>query len=216
MVDIIKAQREQMRIWRNDNRKFREALFACLVQFKPKVCLEIGTHLGQSTEVFQNYFDEYQPDGIVVTVDIHKYKDIESKNVKQLIVHPHVNNSSDWHYVKNEELLDHNVDSVVKNTELIKESIRNFSANQFDFCFLDGDHQRESVIKDFAISRSLLKEPQYILFDDTEDDGGGHDSVDVYNEIVAEEKYNIYDFSKEWNVYCGCALIWNKKTPTVR
>ena len=216
MVDILKMQAEQARLFRNQNRQFREALFSSLVHLKPKYCLEIGTHIGQSTEVFQKYFDEHQPDGVVVTVDIHKYKNIESKNVKQLIVHPHVNNSADWHYVKNEELLDHNVDSVVKNTELIKESIRNFSATQFDFCFLDGDHQRESVIKDFAISRSLLKEPQYILFDDTEDDGGGHDSVDVYNEIVAEEKYNIYDFSKEWNVYCGCALIWNKKTPTVQ
>jgi|TARA_R110000751_G_scaffold291187_4_gene398040 predicted O-methyltransferase YrrM len=216
MVDIIKIQAEQASLFKNENRQFRKALFSSLVHLKPKYCLEIGTHIGQSTEVFQKYFDEYQPDGIVVTVDIHKYKDVESKNVKQLIVHPHVNNSSDWHYVNNEELLDHNVDSVVKNTELIRESIRNLSENQFDFCFLDGDHQRESVMKDFAISRNLLTEPQYILFDDTEDDGGGHDSVKIYEEIVAEEKYNVYDFSKEWDVYCGCALMWNKKTPTVR
>ena len=211
--DIIQANAEQAHAWRNEQRRFRDALFSCLVRLKPKYCLEIGTHLGQSTEVFQKYFDEHQPDGVVVTVDIHSYKDLELKNAKQLIVHPHVNNSSDWHYVKNEELLDHDVDSVVKNTELIRESIRNFSASQFDFCFLNGDHQRESVIKDFAISRNLLAEPQYILFDDTEDDGGGHDSVKVYEEMVAEEKYNIYDFSKEWDTYCGCALIWNKKTP---
>ena len=203
MIDIIKAHAEQVRMWRNENRKFREALFGCLLQLKPKYCLEIGTHLGQSTEVFQKYFDEHEPDGVVVTVDIHKYKELDLKNAKQLIVHPHVDNSSDWHYVKNEELLDHNVDSVAKN----------LPESKFDFCFLDGDHQRDSVIKDFAIARNLLKEPQYILFDDTEDDGGGHDSVKVYEEIVAEEKYNVYDFSKEWDVYCGCALIWNKKTP---
>ena len=210
MVDIIKEQKKAFYRWRQEHRRFRDALFGSLVHLKPKYCLEIGTHLGQSTEVFQKYFNEYQPDGIVVTVDIHKYKDIESKNVKQLIVHPHVNNSSDWHYVKNEELLDHNVDSVEKNTEIIREAIRNLPESQFDFCFLVGDHQRESVIKDFAISRNLLSEPQYILFDDTEDDGGGHDSVKVYNEIVAKGEYNVYDFSKEWNVYCGCALIWNK------
>ena len=215
MVDIIKAQTEQARLFKNENRQFRKALFSSLVYLKPKYCIEIGTHLGQSTEVFQKYFDEHRPDGVVVTVDIHKYRDLELKNVKQLIVHPHVNNSSDWHYVKNEELLDHNIDSVAKNTKLIRESIRNLSESQFDFCFLDGDHQRESVIKDFAISRNLLTEPQYILFDDTEDDGGGHDSVKIYEEIVAEDKHNIYDFSKEWGVYCGCALIWNKKTPTV-
>ncbi len=210
-VDVISLQREQARRWLNENRQFRQALLATLIHLKPKYCLEIGTHLGQSTEVFQKYFDEYQQDGIVVTVDIHKYKDLSHlKNVKQLIVHPHVDNSSDWHYVNNEELLDHNVDSVAKNTEIIRGAIRNLSENHFDFCFLDGDHQRDSVMKDFAISRNVLSEPQYILFDDTEDDGGGHDSVDVYNEIVAEDRYNIYDFSKEWETYCGCALIWNK------
>ena len=195
-VDVISLQREQARRWLNENRQFRQALLATLIHLKPKCCLEIGTHLGQSTEVFQKYFDEYQQDGIVVTVDIHKYKDLSHlKNVKQLIVHPHVDNSSDWHYVNNEELLDHNVDSVAKNTEIIRGAIRNLSENHFDFCFLDGDHQRDSVMKDFAISRNVLSEPQYILFDDTEDDGGGHDSVDVYNEIVAEDKYNIYDCS---------------------
>ena len=119
-VDVISLQREQARRWLNENRQFRQALLATLIHLKPKYCLEIGTHLGQSTEVFQKYFDEYQQDGIVVTVDIHKYKDLSHlKNVKQLIVHPHVDNSSDWHYVNNEELLDHNVDSVAKNTEII-------------------------------------------------------------------------------------------------
>ena len=217
-VDIISFQREQARRWLNEKRqsnkvaRLRQVLFATLKHLKPKCCLEIGTHLGQSTEVFQKYFDEYQQDGIVVTVDIHKYKDLSHlKNVKQLIVHPHVDNSSDWHRVNNEDLLSHNVDSVAKNTEIIREAIRNLQENHFDFCFLDGDHQRDSVIKDFAISRNVLSEPQYILFDDMEDDGSGnHDSVDVYNEIVAEDKYNIYDFSKEWETYCGCALLWNK------
>lgn len=215
MVDIIKSNIENIRMWRHEHRRFRDALLATLVRLKPKYCLEIGTHLGQSTEVFQKYFDEHQQDGIVVTVDIHKYKDLSHlKNVKQLIVHPHVDNSSDWHYVNNEKLLDHNVDSVAKNTEIIREAIRNLPENDFDFCFLDGDHQRDSVIKDFAISRNLLAEPQYILFDDTQEDGGGHDSVKVYEEIVAEQKYNIFDFSENWGVYCGCALIWNKKTPS--
>lgn len=210
-VDVISLQREQARRWLNENRQFRQALLATLIHLKPKYCLEIGTHLGQSTEVFQQYFDKYEQDGLVVTIDIHKYKDLDHlKNVKQLIVHPHVNNSSDWHYVDNENLLDHNVDSVAENIEIIRNGIRNYPRTDFDFCFLDGDHQRDSVVKDFAISRSLLSDPQYILFDDTEDDGGGHDSVKVYEDMVAEEKYNIYDFSKEWETYCGCALIWNK------
>ena len=192
-------------------RHFRDALYASLLHLKPKLCLEIGTHIGQSTAVFQEYFTDYEPNGLVVTVDIKKYVNIETKNVKQVIVHPHVSNSSDWHYVNNEELLDHNVDSVTKNTELIKESIRNFTANRFDFCFLDGDHQKESVTKDLLISKNLLDGNQYILLDDTEEEG--HDSKTVYEKMVSEGSHSIYDFSKEWGCYSGCALIWDKKTP---
>ena len=190
-------------------RHFRDALYASLLHVKPKLCLEIGTHIGQSTAVFQKYFTDYEPDGLVVTIDIKKYVSIETKNVKQLIVHPHVSNSSDWHYVNNEELLDCNVDSVAKNTKLIKESIRNFAASQFDFCFLDGDHQKESVTKDFLISKNVLGGSQYILLDDTEEEG--HDSKVAYEKMVSEDSHSIYDFSKEWGQYSGCALIWNKQ-----
>jgi len=190
------------------SRYFRDALFASLVYLKPKLCLEIGTHIGQSTLVFQKYFDEYQRDGIVITVDIKNYAHIVDRSIKQLIVHPHVSNSSDWHYVNDEELLDHDVDSVALNTKIIQDAV---DGAKFDFCFLDGDHQRESVINDFAISRNVLGDDQYILLDDTEE--AGHDSKTVYGEIVAANTHNIYSFSKEWGVYCGCALIWNKKTP---
>ena len=186
---------------------FRDALFASLVYLKPKLCLEIGTYIGQSTEVFQKYFDQYEPDGVVVTVDIKKYIDIETKNIKQLIVHPHVSNSSDWHYVKNEELLDCN-NSTHLNSKIIEEAV---GGAKIDFCFLDGDYQRESVINDFTISRNVLGGDQYILLDDTEE--AGHDSKTIYGEIVDANTHNVYGFSKEWGVYCGCALIWNKKTP---
>lgn len=187
-------------------RHFRDALFASLVYLKPKYCLEIGTHVGQSTAVFQEYFNWYQPNGFVVTVDIKKYVDIDNKNIRQRIVHPHVSNSTEWHYVNDNELLDHNVDSVKANTKIIKEAT---GGKDFDFCFLDGDHQRESVIRDFAISRNVLGGDQYILLDDTEENG--HDSKTIYGEMLAEGIYNTYDFSKEWGCYCGCALVWNKK-----
>jgi len=193
-------------------RHFRDALYASLLHLKPKYCLEIGTHIGQSTLVFQEYFTKYQPDGIVVTVDITRLVELALPNVKQLIVHPHVANSIEYHKVDN-NLLTHNVDSVAKNTELIKESLRNFSTNHFDFCFLDGDHQLQSVLNDFEISRNLLGDDQYILLDDTEEDH--HDSKTVYEKIIAEQSHNIYDFSKEWGCYCGCALVWNKKTPPI-
>jgi cephalosporin hydroxylase len=191
-------------------RHFRDALYASLLHLRPKYCLEIGTHIGQSTLVFQEYFNKHQPDGIVITVDITKLVNITSPNVKQLIVYPHVSNSSDHHEV-DENLLTHEVDSVTENTEIIKEAIRNLSEVKFDFCFLDGDHQLQSVLNDFEISRNVLSGDQYILLDDTEEDH--HDSKTVYNRIVAEQSHNTYDFSKEWGCYCGCALIWNKKTP---
>jgi cephalosporin hydroxylase len=191
-------------------RYFRDALYASLVHLKPKYCLEIGTHLGQSTAVFQQYFDEYQPDGLVVTVDITKLVTIDSKNVKQVIVHPHVSNSGDHHRV-DENLLTHDTDSVKMNTDLIKEAIRNYPSLLFDFCFLDGDHQMQSVINDFEISRNVLGGSQYILLDDTEEEH--HDSKRAYEEIVNSGSHNVYDFSKEWGKYCGCALVWNKNEP---
>ena len=189
------------------DRHFRDALYASLLHVKPKYCLEIGTHIGQSTAVFQKYFNEHQPDGLVVTVDITKLVNIDSENVKQVIVHPHVSNSEDYHRVDN-NLLTHNTDSVEKNTALIKEAIRNYPTNFFDFCFLDGDHQKQSVINDFKISRNVLGGSQYILLDDTEEEH--HDSKRVYQEIVSSESHNVYDFSKEWGCYCGCALLWDK------
>ena len=189
------------------SRHFRDALYASLLHVKPKYCLEIGTHIGQSTAVFQRYFEEHEPEGVVVTVDITKLVNIKSHNVKQIIVHPHVPNSDEFHRV-DDHLLTHEIDSVKENTKLIQEAIRNYPTSFFDFCFLDGDHQRQSVINDFEISRNVLDGSQYILLDDTEEEH--HDSKRVYEEIVSSQSHNVYDFSKEWDCYCGCALLWNK------
>jgi hypothetical protein len=142
-----------------------------------------------------------------VTVDITKLVNIKSYNVKQIIVHPHVPNSDEFHRV-DDHLLTHEIDSVKENTRLIQEAIRNYPTNFFDFCFLDGDHQRQSVINDFEISRNVLDGSQYILLDNTEEEH--HDSKRVYEEIVSSQSHNVYDFSKEWDCYCGCALLWNK------
>ena len=69
------------------SRHFRDALYASLLHVKPKYCLEIGTHIGQSTAVFQRYFEEHEPQGVVVTVDITKLVNIKSDNVKQILLH---------------------------------------------------------------------------------------------------------------------------------
>lgn len=187
-----------------NNREIYNALYATLIDLKPNLCLEIGTFHGKSAEVFQKYFDEYNPNGKLITIDIKKYVDLSwLKNVIQLIIYPHVENSETLHYVTKQDILPYDIDSVNKNIAIV-ESI---TKNKFDFCFLDGDHQMESVKRDFDIANRLLKEPKYILFDDIDDDR--HDSMFYYrNNILNNDKIEKYDF-KDWNCWVGAVLLKN-------
>jgi predicted O-methyltransferase YrrM len=187
-------------------RNIYNALLSILIYLKPKICLEIGTYYGQSADVFAYYFDNYMPDGILVTTDIKLYKQITHPNIVQLLVHPHVTNSQQWHYVSDVELLPCVEYSASANIDRIQKIL---PKTKFDFCFLDGDHQRSSVYQDFTIAKSLLDEPQYILFDDI--DVQEHDSTRVYEEdIKTDISLNIYDFA-DWNEWVGAALLWNKE-----
>lgn len=189
-----------------NNRHIYDALYGVLLKLKPKYCLEIGTFHGQSVEVFQTYFNEEMPDGKLITCDIKNFVDMSKfPNCEQVLVHPHVTNSEQWHYVKNEEILPPVVDSVVENVCKIKEAATSI---EFDFCFLDGDHQKISAYGDLAICELLLKQPQYILFDDI--DSAPHESQAVYEESIKDNPdLNVYDFS-DWGLWVGAALIWNK------
>lgn len=189
-----------------NERDIYDALYSTLVYLKPKYCLEIGTFHGKSAEVFQKYFDIFCTDGLLITIDIHKYVDLSwADNIKQLIVHPHIQNSSEWHYVDNNQILPYTADSVTQNIAQIKTEI----SNQFDFCFLDGDHTMESVTRDFQIARQLLSQPQYILFDDI--DSEPHDSVKYYNQFIKNNnEYNVYSFDN-WTKWVGAALVSNKQ-----
>lgn len=188
-------------------RNIYNALYDTLVYLKPKYCLEIGTFHGKSAAVFQKYFNDYQPYGKLVTIDIKKYIDLSHMpNIIQLIVHPHVKNSTQWHYVTNDELLPYVEQSYLKNIHIIQQA---FTDIMFDFCFLDGDHQLPSIQNDFLIARLLLKYPQYILFDDI--DIVAHESMQYYlTNIKTNPNLYVYDYSdrKEWT---GAALIWNKE-----
>ena len=194
-----------------NNRHIYDALYSTLVYLKPKYCLEIGTFYGQSAEVFQAYFNEYCQDGKLITCDIKKYVDFaHCPNVTQVIVHPHITNSAEWHYVKNNELLPPTRDPM-DNVDIVRELFK----DKFDFCFLDGDHQEISVYDDFLMAGELLLNPKYILFDDIDEPDKTikrkHDSVRIYEqEIKNNEALNIYDFA-DWGIWVGAALLWEKK-----
>jgi len=203
-------------------RYYRDALFSTLVHLKPKVCLEIGTHTGQSTHVFQEYFSRFMPDGVVVTCDIKNYVDLSSSpynlpNVKQVKVYPHFWDICQHHNVNSNEMLPFTQEdletSVDKNTRIllgaIHQDLLEYTEPQevFDFCFLDGDHHQLSLEKDLAIVQRLLRKPQYILLDDTEE--WAHDSARYFHEkIKIDPGLDSYQF-QDWPVAVGAALIWN-------
>lgn len=186
------------------NRNIYNALYDTLVYIKPKRCLEIGTFYGYSAKVFQDYFNKYYQKGKLVTIDIKKYVDLsELSNVIQIIVHPHVNNSSQWHYVNDSEILEYDVSSVKKNIKIIHEITHGY---KFDFCFFDGDHQFESVRRDMLIAQNELNSPKYILFDDM--DIEAHDSCRYYKEnIKSNKQWLTYEY-KDWGDWVGAALMW--------
>jgi len=183
---------------------YKKALFNTLVELRPKFCLEIGTHKGSSAEVFQNYFDKFEPNGLLVTCDIKKYVDLKNlKNVKQIIVAHHINDISSFHNIKKQELKYSFSESVATNIKILREI-----KNEYDFAFIDGDHTRDSFLKDIIICETLLKDPKVMLIDDTKEPV--HECSYVYmNEIKTSEMYEHYDFD-DWKQFVGCSLVQRK------
>jgi len=180
---------------------YLKALFNTLVQYRPKNCIEIGTHTGNTTKVFQKYFDEYQKDGMLVTCDIKKYVDLSyMKNVKQLIVAHHSPDVDKLHRVNMQSLSYDYKNSVQTNIALIK----NF-ATSFDFAFIDGDHTADSFFKDIEICENLLSAPKIMLLDDTKEPF--HECSKSYYEIIKQnKKYTTYDYD-DWSKFAGCSLV---------
>jgi predicted O-methyltransferase YrrM len=183
---------------------YLKALFNTLVEFKPRVCIEIGTNTGNTTKVFQRYFDQHMPSGLLVTCDIKKYVDLSPlKNVKQLIVAHHIPHIEKFHKVKKEELSFFPENSVSVNTQLLKDV-----AQEYDFAFIDGDHTKDSFFKDIEICENVLKDPKLMLLDDTKEPF--HECSQAYFDIVKkDEKYETYDF-EDWKKFVGCSLIRKK------
>jgi len=186
---------------KKDECYYLKALYSTLVHFRPKVCLEIGTHTGKSSRVFQKYFDDYMPDGLLITCDIKKYVDLSSlKNVRQIIVSHHIPDIDRLHNVDSASLVFNDKESTKTNIDLIKKE-----SQLYDFAFIDGDHTRISFLKDLEICESVLSHPMNILIDDTKEPV--HECKSVYeNEIRKSSLYECYDF-EDWDVFVGCSLI---------
>lgn len=187
-------------------RNYLDALYSCLVELKPKRCLEIGTNLGNSARVFQEYFSNNNNDGLLASCDIQQYVDLSDlKNIHQVRVYPHIIDFSLHHIDTNKLLPDYKEvyyaeATINNNIEILKEY------GPFDFIFLDGDHQAESVHKDLEISLALLSDGGKILFDDIAE--SHHDSCGIYHNEL-KPKFNHYEF-EDWDVAVGAALIWKK------
>ena len=199
--------------WFNKQCHYLDALYSSLVHFKPKYCLEIGTHMGDnSTKVFQKYFDNHMPEGLLITLDIVPCENLNYKNVKQVLVNPHHNKiyetcgaggrwfSSDVNF--NSE------DSVKNNVDKISNFISEIGFESFEFCFLDGDHERESFLGDLDTSSRLLSSGGHIMIDDTKEEY--HPCCHIFQEeIRTSGKYNVYDFD-DWDKFVGCSIVWKK------
>ncbi|MEE9166840.1 MAG: class I SAM-dependent methyltransferase [Candidatus Neomarinimicrobiota bacterium] len=187
---------------------YKTGLLNTLIKLRPTVCLEIGTYYGESSDVFDHYFRKYRPNGILITADIRNHKSLASDRIHQVLVYPHVENISDHHDVSSEQMLPdsarHTNDSVNANCEIIQSELSKIGAKAFDFCFVDGDHQETSLLKDLQIVKTLSHSPHYALLDDTKDEI--HESFTLYQKDLVR-RYEHFDF-EDWPIFVGASLIW--------
>lgn len=146
---------------------------------------------------------------MLITVDIRKYTNLESNRVRFVLVYPHVSNIRDYHDVPEEQMLPdfrvHFHDSVEANCDILRGELESIGAEAFDFCFVDGDHQEASFLRDLEIVKSLSHHPHYALLDDTKDEI--HECALVYQRKLVNE-LNHYDF-EDWPIFVGASLVWS-------
>ena len=201
--------------WFNKQCHYLDGLYSSLVHFKPKYCLEIGTHKGDnSTAVFQKYFDEHMKDGKLITLDIVPCPGLNFKNVSQILVSPHhdriyetCGGNGKW-FNKDTNFNKDSKNSVNMNCDKIENFMKAVDIEKFDFAFLDGDHERESFLGDIDTCLRLVKNSGHIMIDDTKEEF--HPCCHIFQEeIRTNENYEVYDFD-DWNEFIGCSIIWRK------
>ena len=176
---------------------YRDALYNCLVQLNPNNCLEIGTHRGASTGVFQHYIDGYNKNAKLLTCDTHYWEDRDKKmlhghgtdvlfnkdhkNIKRLIVKSY-NKQND------------NIDEIL---EYNKEIIKNNMIDKFNFVFIDGDHSYNGLKNDFNLINDLISYPCYILLDDC-NNGSIYQCEKFFEESIKNNKNCEFYYFDDW------------------
>jgi len=193
---------------KGERRYYKTALLNTLIHLRPRACLEIGTWRGGSAKIFRRYFEQYRPDGFLITADIKQYVTIKDKRVYQTRVYPHTLKILQLHKsVKEADLLPDwrdKVDVSVKaNIAILRIALNAFRAKRFDFAFVDGDHW--NLLKDVDIVSRVTKRPRYMLLDDTT----AHvwDCSQVYFDEI-KPNWGTYDFDG-WDIFTGTSLIWD-------
>ena len=190
---------------------YKTGLLNVLYHLKPINCLEIGTHYGGTSLVFNRYFECEQSNGNLLTTDLKLYLKLAMPRIHQVVVYPHSLDVINRHWVTPADLLtgyESRVgDSVNANCTILGECMKTLDIAEFDFAFIDGDHTRDSALKDIAIARKLTKPPHHLLLDDTKE--AVHEVSVLYkNELSAQ--YSHYDF-EDWPVFIGMSLIWDNR-----
>lgn len=205
--------------YHNKTCHYLDALYATLVQLRPRYCLEIGTHDGcNSTLVFHEYFKNLMHDGHLITLDVVPCKNLPSKYVTQCIVNPHHVNvvhtcGGDGRWFKESDLkstFKNDIrSSVTTNAAIVRDHMKVLQIDSLDFAFIDGDHERSSFLNDITICESLLTMPKFMMLDDTKEEF--HQCCNVYHdEILTSRTYGHYDYD-DWSRFVGCSLIWIKQ-----
>ena len=203
--------------WFDKDCHYLSALYSSLVHYKPKYCLEIGTHKGDnSTLIFEKYFENHMPDGHLVTLDIVPCKGLNKNKITQVLVQPHHKRiyetcggkNGSW-FSKDTSFLSIDENDIVEhNVRTIQEAMSKLSIDNFDFCFLDGDHERESFLGDLETCLKVSSKGSPIMIDDTKEEI--HPCCHIFQEeIKPSGKYHVYDF-EDWNQTVGCSIIREK------
>ena len=190
-------------------RNYRRAILNMLIQLKPKYCLEIGTHLYQTSKVFGYYFEKYEPEGKLITVDIADWK-VENpfpKYITEIIVYPY-----DLDIEKRHGNLEVYYQDWKETVSAWKNKLSEINwlkiyvpmkklkilPNRFDFAFIDGDHSEYAIKEDLRMAKDMVNDNGYILIDDIED--SGHEQMNYYQNYLKPKNPSFYEMA-------GMALI---------
>jgi predicted O-methyltransferase YrrM len=189
---------------------YKTCLLNVLMYLKPRISAEIGTWFGGTVKVFERYFEEHRPDGRLVTADIMLRGNLATERVRQVQVYPHSRTYWTRHPVTDADLLPDGCNQIDRSEDLnraiLERELSALDVFAFDFAFIDGDHAKESVVKDIAIAKALTKPPHYILLEDISE---GIHEVSAYFRDDISKQWNHYDF-QDWPILSGCSLIWKK------